>query len=168
MVWNAAHVMSTYLCGSPEQVEGKKVADLGTGTGLTGLVALNLGAREVTFTDVGPVLELTRENVSSNCSDELVSKTSVSEYWWGSGTLGKHCYDMVLVADCILPKLYPIEPLVVAIDELLVQGDAGVCLVSYEHRTWFEFDPREVRVRVRAPLRIVASPNLTPIPLTSS
>ena len=114
---------------SPEQIEGKKIADLGTGTGLTGLVALHLGAREVTFTDVGPVLELTRENLSSNCTDILASKASVSEYWWGSGTLGKHCYDMILVADCILPKLYPIEPLVAAIDELLVQGNAGACFV---------------------------------------
>ena len=143
VVWNAAHVLSTYLCGNPASVIGKRIMDLGTGTGLTGLVALHLGASDVTLTDIGPVLDLTRENVASNVSDSLSAKASVSEYWWGSGALGKHCFDVVLVADCILPKLYPIAPLVDAIDELLVEGEGGVCFVSYEHRTWHEFDPRE-------------------------
>lgn len=156
VVWNAAHCLSSYMCykhavGSSD-VEGKKIIDLGTGTGLTGIVAMNLGAEEVCFTDVGPVLELTKENVSINIenmiekehiSEGSEGRTRTEEYWWGSGTLGVKCFDCILIADCILPKLYPMEPLVAAIDELLVEGEGGVCLVSYEHRTWFEFDPRE-------------------------
>ena len=88
------------------------------------------------------MLELTRRDVSCNYdSNSLVARFSVQEYWWGSGTLGVARFDVVLVADCILPKLYPVEPLVTAIAELL--KPAGVCLVGYEHRTWHEFDPRD-------------------------
>jgi len=165
--------------------------DLGTGTGLSGLVAGCLGAREVTFSDIGPVLDLTRENIALNLaslpdptptttvvevgleesegrlerSGGIISPTHVtnyslplvasllttyipnpfrdslrsSQYWWGSKTLPQDAFDVVLVADCILPKLYPMEPLVAAISDLL--SPSGVCYVSYEHRTWFEFDP---------------------------
>ncbi|GMH57925.1 hypothetical protein TrRE_jg917, partial [Triparma retinervis] len=71
--------------------------------------------------------------------DNIFAVTSVVEYWWGSETLPKSSFDIVLVADCILPKLYPMEPLVAAISSLLTP--TGVCFVSYEHRVWFEFDP---------------------------
>ena len=144
VVWNAAHVLSVYLTkrfrgGDLDIFVGKRIVDLGTGTGLTGLVACALGASEVTFTDIGPVLDLTRENIASNLPNLLCSRqpvTSVVEYWWGSDTLPKSSFDIVLVADCILPKLYPMEPLVAAISYLL--APTGVCFVSYEHRVWFE------------------------------
>ena len=143
VVWNAAHCLSSYMCSKGvEKVKGRRVVDLGTGTGLTGIVAVKLGAEEVCFTDVGRVLELTRENIEGNLEGEEGGRVRTEEYWWGSGTLGKGRFGCVLVADCILPKLYPMEPLVEAIDELMVE-EGGVCLVSYEHRTWFEFDPRE-------------------------
>eukprot|EP00904_Undaria_pinnatifida_P014254 jgi/Undpi1/995/HiC_scaffold_10.g04459.m1 len=48
--------------------------------------------------------------------------------------------DVVLVSDCVLPKLYPIEPLVDAIDRL--SGPETVTIMSYEHRHYQAFDPR--------------------------
>jgi len=86
-------------------------------------------------------LELTRRNVDNNVrSNNITSKNTIAEYWWGSGTLGHAQFDVLLIADCILPKLYPVGPLVDAIAELMAA--TGVCFVSYEHRLWHEFDPR--------------------------
>lgn len=80
------------------------------------------------------------------------------KYWWGdgtsrnllSGTKGNGL--VILVADCVLPKLYPIAPLVQAIDECLrlhdddEEGSDGLsssfAIVSYEHRYFPEYDPR--------------------------
>jgi len=65
--------------------------------------------------------------------------------WWGKHsveTLAASDTDVVLVADCVLPKLYPIAPLVQAIDELLVKPTA-MALISYEHRYYPEYDPRD-------------------------
>ena len=56
--------------------------------------------------------------------------------------------DVILVADCVLPKLYPIGPLVDAIDELLPVSknpkakNDPVAILSYEHRYYPDYDPR--------------------------
>ncbi len=50
-------------------------------------------------------------------------------------------------SDCVLPKLYPIEPLVAALVALTArkegaQGSSPVVLMSYEHRMHAPFDPK--------------------------
>ena len=50
-------------------------------------------------------------------------------------------FDIILGADCIVPKLYPIEPLVEAIDEL--SAPTTVSYLSYEHRHYEHYDPAE-------------------------
>jgi len=67
--------------------------------------------------------------------------------WWGEDSLHEEhgnaeAYDVILVADCVLPKLYPIAPLVQVIDELLVKPEA-VAILSYEHRYYPDYHPRE-------------------------
>ena len=58
----------------------------------------------------------------------------------------KDC-QVILVADCVLPKLYPIDPLVQAIDELLPSSDndehQAMAILSYEHRYYPDYDPRD-------------------------
>jgi hypothetical protein len=63
-------------------------------------------------------------------------------YWWGDDSLKAKSCDLVLVADCVLPKLYPIAPLVQAIDELLETSEA-MAILSYEYRYYPEYDPGE-------------------------
>lgn len=93
-------------------------------------------------------------------------KIVVRKYLWGDGTLlaeipenhysetslgsnnesstenkpkeTKH-FDIILCADCIVPKLYPIEPLVDAIDEL--SGNETISYLSYERRHYDKYDP---------------------------
>ena len=86
------------------------------------------------------------------------------KYWWGDGTYRNlmSCTEdnglVILVADCVLPKLYPIAPLVQAIDECLREHDnnnkkhnqqkhssvpsSSCAVLSYEHRYYPEYDPR--------------------------
>jgi hypothetical protein len=42
-----------------------------------------------------------------------------------------------------LPKLYPIAPLVDALDQLLLHPQRDVAFISYEHRYYPEYDPRD-------------------------
>jgi len=47
------------------------------------------------------------------------------------------------VADCVLPKLYPIAPLVQAIDELLKDDSKKrMAILSYEHRHYPDYHPK--------------------------
>ena len=86
----------------------------------------------------------------------LSGRVSVATYDWGGedGHLGLRLpCDVVLVSDCVLPKLYPIEPLVAALAALTRPRQGAVelpperkgfplVLMSYEHRVYPDFDPR--------------------------
>ena len=86
-------------------------------------------------------------------------------YWWGDepptvpDTSGEKSRGLVvLVADRVLPKLYPMAPLMQAIDDCLRLGsgcgdgnndnnndddnDDACALLSYEHRYYPDYDPR--------------------------
>ena len=152
-VWPAAQVLMGFLeraCaeGAPPFVakgglRGKRVADLGSGTGVVGIGAALLGA-EATVCDQEQLLALLQENVELNAGAIAGCGGScrVMEHSWGvdDGNLDPPL-DFVLVSDCVLPKLYPIEPLVAAIDALC--GERTVALLSYERRHYPLFDPRE-------------------------
>jgi predicted nicotinamide N-methyase len=164
-VWPAAVVMLKYLERHSESLlKGKKVIDLGAGTGVTSIGAAVLGARHVICTDgEASVIQLARDNIerasqqlggqptdsesnepSSSVSSLTIAdcKVDVQAYWWGAGTIqNDDACDVILIADCVLPKLYPIAPLVEALDQLLVRPNA-VAIFSYEHRYYPEYDPR--------------------------
>lgn len=192
-VWPAAMVLLKYLERNFALINGKRVVDLGSGTGVTSLAAALLGARHVVCTDgEEAVVQLAYNNcfraatltaadtangtTTRKESDPNSTKTTtndnddtcnnaiwvghcpilVQKYWWGVPPLPDNQCDVVLVADCVLPKLYPIAPLVQAIDELL-SSDANdsadsiiknnskqqrLAILSYEHRYYPEYDPR--------------------------
>jgi hypothetical protein len=73
------------------------------------------------------------------------SEIRARKYLWGDGTIleelqtvsenyssEKVCFDVILVSDCLLPKLYPIDPLIDAINEL--SGPETVTYLTYEAR----------------------------------
>ena len=70
----------------------------------------------------------------------------VRKYWWGKDDLSileeteQNPYDIILCSDCVLPKLYPIAPLVEAIAAL--SGPDTLTYVAYEHRYYSEFNPK--------------------------
>eukprot|EP00903_Cladosiphon_okamuranus_P012218 g11458.t1 len=168
-VWPAAHVLAKYLerrfpdAGVGEGrrgMEGLRAVDLGSGTGVAGIVAAALGA-DVFLTDQEQLLFLMEENAeraarakarkpeehagtsssSTNAEPGAFGEISVLTYDWGmDDDRLSPPVDVVLVSDCVLPKLYPIEPLVDAIDRL--SGPDTVTIMSYEHRHYQAFDPR--------------------------
>lgn len=160
-VWPAAMVMLKYMERQPQLIQGKRVVDLGSGTGVTSLAAAILGASQVVCTDgEEPVVQLAFDNCqgavaqipdSSLAEDDSYNNRKliisncpikVEKYWWGADPPpDDHC-EVVLVADCLLPKLYPIAPLVQAMDELL-QTSSSIGILSYEHRYYPEYDPRD-------------------------
>lgn len=141
-VWPASVVLCKYMELHPLLLVNKSVVDLGAGTGVTSLAAAMLGATSVMCTDgCDKVVELARSNVNRVRAAEtgLGCPIDVRQYWWGDGTIPTTC-NVILVADCVLPKLYPIAPLVAAIDDLLDMD--GVAILSYEHRYYPDYDPR--------------------------
>lgn len=144
-VWPAAHVLVKYLERKYDKMgmKGLKVVDLGSGTGVAGIAAAALGASTSFLTDQEQLLFLMRENAERCSQDNGVPPEAlrVVAYDWG---MDDHKLsppvDVILISDCVLPKLYPIEPLVDAIDKL--SGPETVTIMSYEHRHYEAFDPR--------------------------
>lgn len=168
-VWPAAHVLAKYLERryGERGLAGSRVVDLGSGTGVAGIVAAALGA-EAFLTDQEQLLFLMRENAerfarnargvaevtaAAAAATATVAPAEVATVKPASDTVHVLTYDwgmeddelappvdVILVSDCVLPKLYPIEPLVDAIDRL--SGPETVTIMSYEHRHYQAFDPR--------------------------
>ena len=152
-VWPAAHVLAKYMERrfGQEGMAGQDVVDLGSGTAVMSIVAAALGARHSIATDVASTLPLMRTNCTR--AQELLGVEEdclqATTFDWDNGEPATDLPaatkpDVVLVSDCILPQLYPIEPLCRAIDVLLVpEKPNAITLVSYEHRPYPHFHPRE-------------------------
>jgi len=65
VVWDAALVLAKYLELRKEDICGKKIIELGSGTGVVGLAAATLGA-DVIVSDLEDNLQLMKQNISSN------------------------------------------------------------------------------------------------------
>lgn len=85
-VWPGATATARWLCDRDRGrwLENKHVLELGSGTGLLGLVAARLGAASVTLTDLPSELGLLRANVARN--DAASSPTRVEPLVWGDET----------------------------------------------------------------------------------
>ena len=86
-VWPGATATARWLCDRDRGrwLENKHVLELGSGTGLLGLVAARLGAASVTLTDLPSELDLLRANVALN-SIAASSPTRVEPLVWGDET----------------------------------------------------------------------------------
>ncbi|KAL3666650.1 hypothetical protein V7S43_008270 [Phytophthora oleae] len=127
------------------------VLELGSGTGAVGIAAaMLLRAGRVVLTDMDNVRFIMQTNAELAQQDGGIDNgvvIDVEEYEWGkppSETLipsRKNSYpDLILVSDCILPRLYPIEPLVEALT--MLSGLHTRILISYEHRHYQHFQPK--------------------------
>ncbi|EER16953.1 Protein C14orf138, putative [Perkinsus marinus ATCC 50983] len=71
-VWDSSVVLAKLLEHSPHLVRGKRVLELGSGTGLGGISAALCGAQEVTLTDLPYAMPLLRESIDLNCVADTV------------------------------------------------------------------------------------------------
>ncbi|KAJ7179421.1 putative methyltransferase-domain-containing protein [Mycena filopes] len=100
VAWPAGEVgLARYIVqGGPNSLHGKNILELGSGTGLVGLVAAMLGGT-VTLTDQAPLIRIMRQNVEIN---KLSHTCTVSELNWGEPIPAEIPRpDVILAADCV-------------------------------------------------------------------
>ncbi|XP_069012430.1 EEF1A lysine methyltransferase 3-like [Embiotoca jacksoni] len=137
-VWEAALHLCRYFEEKPVQLTGKRVIELGAGTGVVGILAARLGA-DVTLTDLPMALPHLEANVSANrpCGGWPSFPPAVRPLSWGEDHMNfPSDWDLALCADIIyLPETYP---LVVETLAHLCKNGAFVYLSSKmrkEHQT---------------------------------
>ncbi|CAN0068439.1 unnamed protein product, partial [Laminaria digitata] len=111
-------------------VSGKRVLDLGTGTGIAGLAAAQCGARKVIMTDHPALGPLVQSNVERNegVSGSRVTFTPLS---WKVESPDDDPFDLVLASDCLYdPAMFS------AFRQALVAfcGPRTVLLMTYKRR----------------------------------
>ena len=151
-VWPAAHVLARHLERREDLgPEGWSVLEIGAGTGAAGLAAAALGATRVALTDLDPILPLCRANAEANASAGRAAKATidVAAMDWAAPRASRAfemlddegaSFDVVIASECVLPQLYPLEPLVDCLAACL--GEASLGLVAVEHRTFPAYDPK--------------------------
>ena len=88
--WGAGQALARYVLDHPECVRGKRVVDLGTGSGIVALAAARAGAREVIATDLdGISRRAARLNAEQN-GLQISANPNVPDEW-----------DLLLAADVL-------------------------------------------------------------------
>ncbi|ETN72809.1 hypothetical protein NECAME_04416 [Necator americanus] len=98
---NQAIVLSEYLVRN-DVVRGRRVLELGAGTGLPSIVAAKLFARHVTATDQPIALPLLSKNIKSNLGQDQLSAVTVLPLDWTNAPAGEQlAFDVILGADLV-------------------------------------------------------------------
>ncbi|KAJ7591388.1 putative methyltransferase-domain-containing protein [Mycena floridula] len=129
--WPAGQVLARFLVSrGPNSLAGKHVVELGSGTGLVGLVAAQLGAKQVSITDRSPLLPIMEQNIAMN---HLSSSVHATELNWGETIPDAipEKIDLIVAADCVYFE--PAFPLLVQTLSDLVQDNTEV-LFCYKKR----------------------------------
>ncbi|KAI0260911.1 putative methyltransferase-domain-containing protein [Gloeopeniophorella convolvens] len=108
IAWPAGEVLARYLARRGRALQGSRVLELGSGTGLVGLVAGRLGAH-VCVTDQAPLVPIMERNIALNA---LQSNVTAAELDWAHPVPALDPPDLILAADCVYFE--PAFPLLVA------------------------------------------------------
>lgn len=136
VTWDSSISLARWLeLHREEHVEGKRILELGSGTGVVGIAAALLGATRVLLTDLNYTLPNTRSNVDRNRRYfRLGSSVDVAELdWFRPETYpSSETFDLVLAADVVwVEQLVP--GLVNALRAAAATG--AVCLIGHQTRT---------------------------------
>jgi predicted nicotinamide N-methyase len=102
-IWDAGRVLSQLMSDASDSIRGKRVLELGSGTGVGGLTAAASGA-VVSLTDgVKSMLPLLEANAKAN---DLARSVSVQRLRWGneaevSSLSGQGPYDLIIGSDLL-------------------------------------------------------------------
>ncbi|XP_072423042.1 EEF1A lysine methyltransferase 3-like isoform X2 [Chiloscyllium punctatum] len=107
LVWDAGLALCQYFEKQKMSFCGRKVIELGAGTGIVGILAVLLGG-DVTITDLPQALKQIENNVLANIPSSCAHRSRVRALSWGSNH--SHFptdYDFVLGSDIVyLPETY--------------------------------------------------------------
>lgn len=139
-VWDAAVALAQYVAtefSHADGLRGKRVLELGAGTGVPGLAAARLGA-DVVLTDRARALELLRRNVAAN---GVTDRVTVCELEWGAPRVPEALENtqLVLAADVVAHE-EAFRPLLTTLQLLCRQGAhvliANKCRDECEYVFW--------------------------------
>ena len=147
-VWDAAIVLAKYMEKYPAAIEGKRILELGAGTGLAGLAAAALGAR-VDISDLEYCLPLIEANIKKTATATETARATENE----GGSIGggvavaraldwthpnfespRDVYDIVLGADIVWLE-HLVAPLVSVMEELLLLNTRLKILLAHQTRS---------------------------------
>lgn len=135
--WDGSVVLAKYLeHARVESVRGKRVLELGAGTGLVGLSAALLGAQEVVLTDLAYTMDNLARNVAQTLSDDIDrSRVSTRVLDWFDPPTDLGSFDVVLASDVVwVEELIP--PLVATFATVLRHSVASAkVLMAHQHRS---------------------------------
>ncbi|XP_062975758.1 EEF1A lysine methyltransferase 3 [Elgaria multicarinata webbii] len=140
-VWEAALTLCEYFEAQKLNFWGKKVIELGAGTGIVGILASLLGG-DVTITDLPVALKQIEENVHRNLPMKCMARARVCALSWGLDhkEFPKN-YDFILGADIVYLK--DTYPLLIRTLQHLCGAQSTIYLSSkmrQEHSTEFFFE----------------------------
>jgi len=130
LAWPAGQILANYLVQKgPEYFQAKNIVEVGSGTGLVGLVVGAFRNADVWITDQAPLLQIMNYNVTLN---NLESTVSVAELNWGMPPpTNIPRPNIILAADCVYFE--PAFPLLVqTLDDL--SDSATEILFCYKKR----------------------------------
>ncbi|XP_067880588.1 EEF1A lysine methyltransferase 3-like [Heterodontus francisci] len=106
-VWDAGLALCQYFEEQKMSFCGRKVIELGAGTGIVGILAVLLGG-DVTITDLPHTLKQIENNVSANIPSSWAHRSQVCALSWGCDhSRFPIDYDIVLGSDIVyLPETY--------------------------------------------------------------
>jgi predicted nicotinamide N-methyase len=137
VVWQCGVALSQLIDLHPALVRGKAVLELGSGTGLVGIVAAVSGAASTILTDLPELQTLLADNCAlcaTACEQgDLPNRVVIADFTWGTERpqpLRGKC-DVVIVSDALYDeRIFPL--FLHAIKEVL--GQDTVLLMSYKKR----------------------------------
>ncbi|GCB77252.1 EEF1A lysine methyltransferase 3-like [Scyliorhinus torazame] len=105
-VWDAGIALCRYLEKENISFTGKKVIELGSGTGIVGILATLLGGN-VTLTDQPQILHQIEHNISINVPFACRHRLNVRPLAWGEDhTKFPTDYDFILGSDLVYSSVY--------------------------------------------------------------
>ncbi|WIA10069.1 hypothetical protein OEZ85_010279 [Tetradesmus obliquus] len=135
VVWDAALVLVNYLAKQVEigrlDLRGKRVIELGAGTGVVGLTAAALGAAEVLLTDLPHHVQHISGNIKRNGLHHIATAAALQ---WGQQPLPAPVaapYDIVLCSDLVYQQ-HAVQQLLSSMRDLA--GPGSVIFASCEYR----------------------------------
>lgn len=148
--WAGGQALARYTLDHPEIVKGKRVLDIGSGSGLVGLAAMKSGARSVLAADIDQfACAAIALNAKANNLDVAMTQENLigSDDTWDVILVGDLFYERPLV-EALLGWLQP------RTDTIVLMGDPGrnyfpksgvEKLATYNVQTTRDLEDREIR-----------------------
>jgi predicted nicotinamide N-methyase len=108
-VWDTCTLMCKLFESSPEIIRGKRILEVGAGTGLLGMVLAKLGAEHVILTDRNTLVpNIQKQLIDNGIESALAAANTLDWKDWESSPLIDQPFDLIVGSDIAMnPQLVP-------------------------------------------------------------